>query len=46
MKTYQLTIKIYNSEVTTIIYATNAEQAKLIARSWGGQILRIAELKA
>ena len=44
MKTYQLTIKIYNSEVTTIIYAANAEQAKLIARCWGGKILRITEL--
>jgi hypothetical protein len=45
MKAYQLTIKIHNSEVATIIYAVNAEQAKLIARSWGAtHILSIKEL--
>ncbi len=46
MKTYQLTLKIHNIQVTTVIYAANAEQAKVIARSWGAQILRIDELKA
>jgi len=44
MKTFQLTIKIHNSEVTTIIHAVNAEQAKLIARSWGARVIAVTEI--
>jgi GGDEF domain-containing protein len=44
MKTFQLTIRINGVELATIIHAANAEQAKLIARSWGARVIAIAEL--
>ncbi|MBU3592891.1 hypothetical protein ICN42_02100 [Polynucleobacter sp. 71A-WALBACH] len=45
MKTYQLTLRINGSEVMTIIYAPNPEQAKAIAHSWGAtHILGMKEL--
>lgn len=46
MKTYQLVVRIHNSQVTAFIHALNEAQAKIIARSYGWQILTITELKA
>lgn len=44
MKTYQLILRLNGVEVATIIHAVSAEQAKLIARSWGARVIGITEL--
>lgn len=46
MKTYQLVVRIHNSQITTIIHANNEAQAKVLANSHGWQIITITELKA
>jgi hypothetical protein len=46
MKTFQLTIKIYNTQVTTTLNAANLTQAKLLAISLGWKVQSIIEVRA